>query len=372
MAEPRQRAARRNVLSALARARREPEPAVLALIVGVVFGVLLAVVVGNDKPSIASGSSPARAAHHGSSGTARPSAPAPDHLRARLAGALRDGVRLADAEGGLAEAAVWVEGWSSPLEAGEVDQPSRLWSMSKPVTAVATLQAARNQVSPDVRRAMEDAITRSDNCAQRRVILELQRLDGGIAAAIRGFDLTLFEAGVAPPRPAPEAGGISSEPECTAYLEANAAGLRDPLGPALLLGVPEWNVDGAVHFAHALAHREYGQAGEEVLGLMRLPKQRSLEGVPQDMTAPLDWGAGAAFPGWQPAYKGGWGGSRQGAYVAGQIVVLTVGGTRVALAAMFHPSTQPPSDNPGATPAPKALADIFASVRRPLRALQSR
>ena len=47
------------------------------------------------------------------------------------------------------------------------------------------------------------------------------------------------------------------------------------------------------------------------------------------------------------------------AFLAGQFAIVNVKGRRVAVAAMFHPNTQPRIDDPGETLAPEALEEIF-------------
>jgi hypothetical protein len=84
--------------------------------------------------------------------------------------------------------------------------------------------------------------------------------------------------------------------------------------------------------------------------------------------APPMWlqGAGAAFPaGWSPAWKVGWGGSRDDPphFLAGQVVVLHLGAVPVAATAIFVPRHEPSNDNPRITEAPEALENIFRAAR---------
>lgn len=92
-----------------------------------------------------------------------------------------------------------------------------------------------------------------------------------------------------------------------------------------------------------------------------------------DYTSPLNEPpSGGTFPpGWAPAYKGGWGGHNLNPpdFRASEIVVLDVGSHKVALAAVFRPTVQPKSDDPGATHAPQALKALFASVETTLMEL---
>jgi hypothetical protein len=52
--------------------------------------------------------------------------------------------------------------------------------------------------------------------------------------------------------------------------------------------------------------------------------------------------------------------------------VVDVDGRRAAVSAMFHPTTQPRIDDPGETPAPQALRDIFGSVAHAFSRLHAR
>jgi hypothetical protein len=276
--------------------------------------------------------------------------------------ALDRGVTAAEEHGGEAEAAVWVEGWSKPVIVSLDQRRTRMWSMSKPATAIAALRAGEGRKpDPILLSAISDAIVRSSNCAQRRVVLGLQELEGrpGARAA---FHEVFLDA-----RADPVVTTQAATPEqiCHDYLNQRRGGLADPLGTALLLGTSEWTVADAIRFAHALGLGKYGSAGEHVLKLMRSPKQRSPEArAADDYTAHLEWGAGVALAQWDPAYKGGWGGKLQGRYVAGQIVVLDVGDTSVAVAATFHPWQRVEDDDPGKTVAPRAIEAIFRELAK--------
>jgi CubicO group peptidase (beta-lactamase class C family) len=239
----------------------------------------------------------------------------------------------------------------------------RMWSMSKPVTAVATLlalQRAGSAPSRELMRAMTRAITRSENCPQRRMVVELQTLTGGSRGALAALRSVLATAGVTDAEF--DSATVGPDPACRSYLAAQR-GVRDPLGPALQIGVTDWTVRDAARFAAALGEGRYGAAGTRVLTLMRRPKGRSAEESLADYTPHLDWGAGAAFAGLDPAYKAGWGGTQQASFMAGQYAVVRVAGHMVAVAAMFHPRVQPPLDDPGRTNAPDALAAIFTKVK---------
>jgi hypothetical protein len=306
--------------------------------------------------------------------TGRPTRESPpsEANRLRLTADLERGVTAAAAEGGTAEAAAMLDGWRHPVivtsEAKGKERFMRLWSMSKVATMIAVLRGlgwGRDQgrpITPELDAALHGAITRSENCRQRRVVLELQRLAGDPAAARRAFSAVFHDAGagiktatqIAPP-----------ESSCLEYLEAQTE-IPEPLAPALLLGTSTWRIGDAVRLVHALSIDTYGAAiSREVLGLMRLPKLPSREVAAGELTAPLDWGAGESLPP-GTAYKAGWGGSLHGNFLAGQIAVTELPGIgRVALAAAFHPDAQPSEDDPGITRAPQALDAIFAAVARP-------
>jgi len=297
--------------------------------------------------------------------------------RGPLTAALEKGVDLAKRDGGMAAAAVWVDDWSSPVVIGP-DRPDRMWSISKPVAAIATLQASNGSLSANVNDAMIASIQRSDNCSERGVVLTLQRLAGGNPdTAARRFDDTLEEAGVQSSGPLQILPASEAGTECLHRLESSGISGTSDSAPGF--GTYSWTLRDAVSFAHALADGRYGGAGETVLALMRLHKDYGLEpDSTADYTSPLDWPpSGGTFPAvWHPAYKGGWGGhaSRpgfpKGDFMAAQIVVLDLGGHRVALAARFWPSREPSSDDPGVTPAPQALHGLFDQVQETLAGLQ--
>lgn len=291
--------------------------------------------------------------------------------RERIAQRLQRAVRDAAALGGEVEAAVMLRGWSRPVIAASppeaVSRSMRMWSMSKVVTMVSLLRAngwgeSRGKaLGPELEAALEGAIERSENCPQRRIVIELQRLAGSPAAARKALASVLAAAGASG-----EIGTEMALPEaaCVAYLEGQGE-VADPLGSALLLGTSTWRIEDAVRFAHALAAGEFGAAlGGKVLALMRVPKGLSREVGAGELTAPLDWGAGQALTGLDPAYKAGWGGTQQGAFFAGQLAVVDFDrAPGTALAVAFHPSVQPGFDDPGLTAAPRAIAAVMAAVR---------
>ncbi|HET8813519.1 MAG TPA: hypothetical protein VFM51_01015, partial [Solirubrobacterales bacterium] len=214
---------------------------------------------------------------------------------------------------------------------------------------------------PEVDAALEGTIVRSENCRQRRVVLELQRRAGGPAAARAALAGVLATAGAEA-----RIGGQIALPEsiCFPYLETQTE-IDDPFVPALLLGTSTWGVEDAVRLVDSLGDGAYGKAlSARVLGLMRQSKRASREVQEGELTAPLDWGAGRALAGLEPAYKAGWGGALDGDFMAGQIAVATLpGGGHLAVAAFFRPEAQPPSDDPGITAAPEAIETIMRALR---------
>jgi hypothetical protein len=299
-----------------------------------------------------------------SAGSTHPSG-AEAQPRRTLEVALSSGVSQADALGGEAAAAVWIAGDRQPVLSGPTSVPHRMWSMSKAVVTVAALQAVRNRPDPVLRSAIADAITRSDNCAIRRVIVGLQdRLNQGTEGTIAAFERALATADARIER-SPQLG--SAEQACLRYLNAHQGGLPgSDLGVVPQFGTAEWTEYDAISFAHALSAGVYGAPGAYLLQAMSVPKQPPLEEPPPPSAPPLDWGAGAAFPvSWQPAWKAGWGGSqdRPPHYLAGQLVVLRLGDVPVAVTAIFVPRAEPVTDNPGITQAPRALETMFAAAR---------
>lgn len=292
----------------------------------------------------------------------------------RLERALRAGVASAANLGGDVEAAAMLDASPAPLaatsEPGGADRYMRLWSISKVATMVALFQRLGwgdrfgETPSREVLEALAGAMTRSENCRQRRVVLELQRAAGGIPGARQALadEFTSIGAELQP-------GSQVAPPEalCLSFLRQQTE-IPDPLAPALLLGTSRWRVTDAVRLAHALAAGAFGKAlSEQVLAMMSAPKRVSRESEPGELTAPLDWGAGRVFRDLDPAYKAGWGGSLNGNFLAGQIVVVRLpGGDHLSLAVMFHPSTQPERDDPGITVAPEAIEAVMQTVRSAL------
>jgi hypothetical protein len=350
--------------------RPEAARRLLNALIAVVIAVGLLIVTSGDEGATSPG--PRRGDEATALGTS--------HLqREEVSAALRRGVRRAAALGGDVEAALAFEPSLAPEVVADPGSSSerwmRMWSMSKVVTLVTLLRAMGwgekrgEPLSPELRDALQGAIRRSENCRQRRVVIELQEQLGSTEAVRAAMEKVLRMAGAK--------GRISEEveapdPSCLEYLEGQDE-IEDPLADGLLLGTSTWRADDAARFVEALGAGLYGQAlGEQVLDLMRAPKEVSREVAPGELTAPLDWGAGHALADLAPAYKAGWGGTQQGAFLVGQIVSLELPGFGpLGLAVMFHPDLQPPLDDPGRTAGPEALELVMESVGSALKGTEA-
>ena len=304
---------------------------------------------------------------------------APGSNRVAIRRTLKRAVGDAAALGGTVEAAALREPWTAPVvvasDPGAGRRQTLMWSMSKVATLVALLRALGwddvrgESPSEEVQRAIRGAITRSENCRQRRVVLELQELAGGTEQAHRALSAAIRAAGAGA-----SVGEEAAPPEalCLSYLTGQH-GLSDPLAPGLLLGTSTWTVADAVRFMDALGNGVYGSSvSRYVLRLMRAPKRRSREAPPGDLTAALDWGAGRAFADREPAYKAGWGGTQRGEFFAGQIALVELPASgSVAVAVMFHPDAQPVRDDPGITAAPEGIELVMRALERRLASTQS-
>jgi hypothetical protein len=345
---------------------------VIASLGAAVLVIALAVLhqQGGGSPSATSGGNSRQVLHQ-----TRPPTTTAEELRLRRA--LRDGVDEAARLGGQVEAAAMLDHSSAPLvaasAAGAANRYTRMWSMSKVATMIALLRSLGwgnrpgETPSPEVLESLVGALTRSENCRQRRVVLELQRAAGGIPAAREAIDreFASIDADAVP-------GSQVAPPEtlCLPFLSQQRE-VPDPLAPTLLLGTSRWDVGGAARLAHALAVDSFGAAlSDKVLELMAAPKQPSRESLPGELTAPLDWGAGKVFADLDPAYKAGWGGSLNGNFLAGQIAVVPLPGHgHLSLAVVFHPDVQPARDDPGITVAPKGIEAVMRAVRSALEPL---
>ena len=196
----------------------------------------------------------------------KPAPEAPPSGFAAVDQALARAVRAAADLDGVVEAAAMEDGWSEPaIETSEADgsaREMRMWSMSKVATMVAVLrqlgwgERPGRPLSAQLEEALQGAIVRSENCHQRRVVLELERLAGGTQAARSALAAVFHIAGAAA-----SIGRSIEAPEsnCLAYLETQSE-IADPLAPALLLGTSTWRVGDAVRLVHALAGNAYGAA----------------------------------------------------------------------------------------------------------------
>lgn len=279
--------------------------------------------------------------------------------RERLDAALKLGAATAKRFGGTVEAAILLPGWSQPLTVGNPRRRSRMWSLAKPVTAIAA-QRAPGGPTPAVRAAIQVAIQRSENCAQRRVVLEVQELAGGMSEAKDGLVEIIRESGA---RVVTTDQAAPAPPACEAYLRKTGEGLKDPLGSTLQLGTWTWTVADAVQFAAGLGNGTYREAGAAVVLDMERPKRASSEATSEEHTMTPDFGAGKVWP--QVAYKSGWGGSLQDDFVVGQYGSVEGGGSIVAFAVVFHPGAahQPEIDDPGRTRADEAIQAVLNPVK---------
>jgi hypothetical protein len=342
--------------------------AAVACLVGLVVAVALLLHLSNDSSA---GESRGGKAAVQEQGREEAPAPASTPLERRLQKALEIGVQEAAGMGGAVEAAVMLDESTRPLVAtaggGSAEREMRMWSISKVATMVTLLRllgwekGAGETPTPEVLDALAGALTRSENCRQRRIVLELQLAAGGIPQARQALAETFSLAGA---KATPGSQVAAPESLCVPFLEEQRE-IPEPLAPALLLGTSRWRITDAVRLAHALATGVYGDSiSAWVLEMIEAPKQPSRESNPGELTAPLDWGAGTVFAESSPAYKAGWGGSLNGNFLAGQIAVVRLGShDHLALAVMVHPDSQPVRDDPGITMAPEAVQAVLESVR---------
>lgn len=331
----------------------------------------------SSNPASPEGGSPTAQADEGSVRADRRRERTDEHIRRLVRRGLARGVREGASVGdGSIQAAVMLDGWDAPMaaatEPGEAAAPMRMWSIAKVVTAVSLLRElgwesdrTRREPSPQAMAAMRDALVRSENCRQRRMVLELQSLAGGAGGAGQALGETLDKAGA-------EADlDVDVEPPevlCHEYLETQRDSVADSFAPTLLLGTATWQIGDMARFAHALGSGAYGEEiRERLFTLMRAPKGRSREVPSEDFSADLAWGAGKALGSFAPAYKSGWGGTLQGDFMAAQAVAIELddGGT-IAFAVAYHPSVQPAKDDPGLTGGPVAIERVLAVLAEEL------
>lgn len=297
-------------------------------------------------------------------------------VRATRRGSIVDGLELdrrvdaailAEAPYGQVNVAAWPVTQARPTLVGNTAGVSwRMWSMAKPVTAIALLAAlARHHLTLDAagQTAMADALRRSDNCGETWMILRLQQLDAS-AGAFADFAAVLSRAGVSL-TDTPQTGGLATE--CGSYMQVRAP-IDDATAIHWSFGTATWTLLGAVSFARALGAGVYGAAGQRVLELMSEPKEAQLtglEGPSGDHIADPEWGAGEAFAGEDLAYKAGWGGSQERDFVAGQLGVVGRNARQMAFAIYFLPAIQPDSDDVGRTAAPAVIERVLSALRSP-------
>jgi hypothetical protein len=344
--------------------RNAPEP-VTAAVVRTVAATATAPSAGNGSappPALPPASTTKRPA---GGTTARP----PDRkLAAALTAALTAGMRN---QPGTIQAAVMMDNWGAPATAGtRIGDSMRPWSMVKAVTATTLLRLRRGSTQ-GVDEPLTRALTHSDNCAQRALTVQLERqLGGQLSTARAAIRDTLRLAGGDIDVDVAQQNADGQYCITPSYKGLPAA---DAHYPALLLGTTHWHVRDAIRFIHALRARTvFGTtASDAVLAKLRLPKRNSQEpGAEQQLTAAPAWGAGTVFAAgcWKVAYKAGWGGHAQGRFLAGQMGTVELpGGRWIAFAVMFHPTAQPPSDDPGVAKANTAVEAVLGALKAALR-----
>jgi hypothetical protein len=359
----------------LERVLRRPGPAIASLVVGLLLGLVVGRVLVRDATALpatksrtpaatdlaARGDEKARPDQQQEERSlppveAEPAERRDDADRRAVERAIERG-RHAAAVYGETQVAVMMDTWDRAVTVPASPSRFRVWSVSKVFTAVTLLSVVGE---PDQKTAADltGALQRSENCPQRSLVLALQHAVGGIDGAeahlqnVLGRASASVDLGAAAPAEAGECVGRLPQEERTE--------------PALRLGTSEWSVTSAARFMYALRRGHYGGAGETVLRYMRAPKSNSRE-APGQYTAPPNWGAGAVFGAGTP-YKAGWGGSNDGAFVAEQIAAVDLGHDRwAAIAVAYHPSQQPPTDDPGAAQATEALAAVLAPIKSSLQ-----
>lgn len=283
--------------------------------------------------------------------------------QAEVQKAVSSAVKEANQMGGKAQAAVAAEGWDGIAQAGSAGT-FRMWSTSKPIAAVALLEAQEevDGTPAKITSEMRDAIVGSSNCGMRKLVLDLQRESGGLQVAAERFESVAIESGVTSDTLATAQSGPLEDSRCNAYLEKRATRTD---ADAWLFGTAEWTNSDAALFALALSSGRLGPAGNAVRGVMSLPKEVSPdEGGEDSVSTDLDWGAGKVFPAaWAPAYKSGWGGSQDGEYLASQLISLVVERQPVGISVAFSPDEQPPNDAVGQGIEDEAIEAMLTKIR---------
>jgi hypothetical protein len=273
---------------------------------------------------------------------------------------------------GTVQLALLADWWPKPHVMGQDVAPRmRLWSLSKPIVALALLRTRelRGQPLDGFDPYLEQALERSDNCAMRELTIDLQNATGSIASARHTITEVVGLSGASLDlRPIQEDrnGAIclsGAHPQLS-------ASFGDKL--ALLVGTARWQVSDAVLFVRGLLTGAADAPGTPsaskiVLRLMRKPKLVDEEPLAGALKAPPDWGAGEVFsePCWHLAYKAGWGGAQAHvAWLGAQMGVLALReGHSIEFAVAVHPYVQPPDDDPGETDVPRATRLVLNALR---------
>lgn len=350
----------------------DPVSIAAALLCGVTLGLGLGWLVhGNAAPATTVVAVPPAPA--GLPAATPPAAPSPDvAVEAALARALEQAVRAAAPHGHL-RAAVMLDRAPQPLvRPAAAGTALRTWSMIKAVTALTLLEQPGALRDPALTRFLEGALRRSDNCAQRKLTLELERrLGGGPAAVLSAIRSTVTRAG-ATINVAEAQRSTQGSPACAAPQYPARLSGTDASADVELLGTTRWRPADAVRFVHGLRATVFDPAAAgAVLALMAAPKLPSEEiGADARLSVAPPWGAGRTFaaPCWHLAYKAGWGGSNHGDFVAGQMGAVDLpGGRWVAFSVMFEPVVQPATDDPGRVHADSVIEQALTRVKSVLR-----
>lgn len=230
--------------------------------------------------------------------------------------------------------AVWGRDWDGPSDF-QGDKVERLWSLSKPVIALAALGSGAGEVPS--RTLVEESITRSSNCAARSLVVDL---DGSNSASnpregVDAFEGVLAEAGITLSR-GPQV-AVPVEDGCSANGYPTLRDADEELLP--LFGTAEWRSLDAVRFMRALGDFIYGSPGQQVLRLMAEPKLANEDpGASCDPGRPEPdkwvWGIGKVFEGWKTYFKSAWGGgpAESGPVMFSQMGLVERGDESYALA----------------------------------------
>ena len=271
---------------------------------------------------------------------------------------------------GRVEVAVEIGSGRPLLVGSDPGAPLRLWSLSKPVTAVTMLAHTRNQsVASEAHQMalyLSRALRMSDNCAQRALMLKVQAEVGGIRAARLALAHTISLAGGSVNTDVMQADDLGFQCITSTYTGIPRSEVSEP---ALLAGTGTWTIADALKLAAGLRTGIFGSPGRVVSKYMAEPKLYGVE-PGADVTTNPNWGAGAAFPQacWQLAYKAGWGGAASHIqWLATQIGSFSLRDFGfAAFAVAYQPYSQPANDDPRNANAPEAFADVFSALRSAL------